>query len=165
MSPGRTILAALLIAAPAALFSAGCESNADIIQEREKLKNHAALAQLYYDKGRYNLAISQAEKALEIDASYSKARCVLGFTYIQCARVQESYAGRVELYGKAEENFDRAIRDGSETDSFIFKSYFGLGLLYSQWAKDVDAQMRSADHKPAEALDGPATGEEDIWKE
>lgn len=156
-------LAAALIAAP---LAAGCESTADVIMERESLKNHAALAQLYYDKGRFSQAASQAEKALEIDGTHSKARCVLGFTYLQVARRQGAYEARVEYYEKAEEQFNGAIGSGSETDSYIFKSYFGLGLLYFQWAKDVDAQIEK---KPVEAaspaLDGPSSGEEDLWKE
>lgn len=165
-APAGKRAAALLLSVSAVLCAAcGCESTAEIIQEREKLKNHAHLAQLYYDKGRFPQAVNQAEKALEIDETYVKARCVLGFACLQVSRIQPTFALRTDWYEKAELHFSRVISDGTERDSFVFKSYFGLGLLYFQWAKDVDAQIGSTGGKAAPLVDGPATGEEDLWKE
>jgi hypothetical protein len=157
------------LAAAVIFVSLGCESNREIVLKRENMKNHGYLAQLYYDQGRFNLSVDQAKRALAVDEDYVKALCILGYAELQLARLAKSPAVRRDLYGSSEENFLHAIRSGSESSAFVFKSYYGLGLLYLQWAREVERQINELEGPGAveeePPLTGEETGEEDLWTE
>jgi tetratricopeptide (TPR) repeat protein len=157
---------ALLLAALLG-FLAGCESTEDIILEREQLKLHAEIAQRAYHAGQFDRAIQQARKALEIDADYPKALTILGYTLLQSARYTKSREARLECFEKAEAAFLRTVEVGSETDAAVFKSYFGLGLIYFMWAQEVKGMLReSAAAGPALEVEDPGEGtREGLWTE
>jgi tetratricopeptide (TPR) repeat protein len=129
------------------------------------MHNHAALAQLYYDKGRYTQCMGQARRALAIDDSFVKPHCILGFTHLQVGRMTPNLPLRIEHFEKAERELIAAISHGSETNSYVFKCYFGLGLLYFQWAKAVDAIREEQGSQDKSGLPPPIPGEEKIWQE
>lgn len=144
--------------------AAGCASNADIVVERRNMHNHASLAQLYYDKGRYSQALDQAHKALAVDETYVKALCILGYVELQAGRMASRPDLRIEHFRRSEEAFVGAVQNGSETNSYVYKAYFGMGLLYVQWAKAVEDLLEGDGGDEADGAED-LPGEEELWSE
>ena len=146
------------------LAQAGCESNREIVLSRKDMHNHAHLAQVYYDKGRLPQAIDQCRKALEVDDTFTKPLCILGYAYLQLGRNASRDDSRFEHFEEAESHLTQAVLHGSESDSFVFKSYFGLGLLYFEWAKHLKRQLAGGrDGSQGGAPRNP--GKEALWAE
>lgn len=144
---------ALCVLATAVL---GCgQTTREILLEREQVKFHTTNAQGYLDNGDWARAKQQAEKALDIDAGYAKARAILGFTYFQMAAARDHETERdlvEDLLEEAEEAMLAVTRDAEKTDVSVFKSYYGLGLVHQfRWeranaeAETVKRSLEAAD--------------------
>ncbi|MHC5020221.1 MAG: tetratricopeptide repeat protein [Planctomycetota bacterium] len=170
----RTLSAGLLLLVAGV---AGCgKSTAEILLEREQVKYHTTNAQGYLDSGEWARARQQAEKALELDSEYAKARAILGFTLFQLAgRLdQEKQRNEVDDFlEESEEALVQVTRDADKTDVAVFKAYYGLGLVHQfRWERansDLDAARRSvADGDPSvsksdlEALQAAVTKHVDL---
>ncbi|MHC5038235.1 MAG: hypothetical protein ACYTHM_13045 [Planctomycetota bacterium] len=149
------------------LPAAGCKSYADIFREREMLKLHVQNAQHNYHAGKYEVAVQQAQKALDIDPDHSKGLAILGYCYLQVARFGKTREARLEYYEKTESVFEHAIQVGSERDPAVFKAYFGLGLVCFMWAQEVKSMIEEASGKKPglEIGDSDRGYREGIWSE
>jgi tetratricopeptide (TPR) repeat protein len=143
----------------------GCVSPSTTFENRERLKIHAENAQRYYGAGRYDAAVQQAKKALGFDSNDPKALTILGYCYLQVARRAKDPQDRLRYFEMTEEKFEHAIESGRERDPAVFKSYFGLGLAYFMWSREVKRLLEESCGKKSKGVVPGRDTQEEIWSE
>jgi hypothetical protein len=83
------------------------------------------------------------------------------------ARYTKDRETKLKYYAMTEEEFTRAIGEGSEKDPAVFKAYFGLGLVYFMWSQEVQRMIEEASGKksPLVVAGAGEEGEKEIWSE
>ncbi|MCX8003783.1 MAG: type IV pilus biogenesis/stability protein PilW [Burkholderiaceae bacterium] len=108
--------------------TAGAAAEADA---RKRAAIRLQLAATYYQKGQFNIALEEIQRALQLDPDYADAYNLLGLINMDLGK-----------HGEAEANFQRALR--LDADSAEIQNNYGWFLCQSGREREAIAYFRRA---------------------